>query len=223
MRYLIAKKIGMTQLFDENGRVAPATLLQADSVQVTQVITAEKNGYNAVQVGSGRKKANKPLEGHFGDLAKDGFGFSYVREFRTESEPNIKRGDALTVDQFTSGDKVSVRGITKGKGFQGVVKRWNFSGAPKTHGTKDTLRGGGAIGGAFPQRVRKGVKMAGRMGGVRKTVLNLKIVHVDKDRNVLAVRGAVPGNRGSFVELWAPGVPEKKESEEEKKKKVEAQ
>lgn len=202
MKYIIGTKQGMTQIFDENGSVVPVTLIQAGPVTVTQIITEEKSGYSAIQVGYGNKKLNKPEAGHQKGLAdeKSGKGYSVLHEFKPK-EGEFKKGDKLDVTQFEVGEKVTVRGTAKGKGFQGVVKRWNFAGGPKTHGQKHTLRTPGSIGSAFPQRVFKGLKMAGHMGAHNKSVLNLKIAYVDKEKNILGVKGAVPGAKGGYVEI----------------------
>ena len=192
----------MTQIFSEDGNVIPVTIIQAGPVTVTQVLVEDKNGYNAVQVGFGVKKLNKPEAGHQKkDADKGEKGFSFMREFLPEE--TLKLGENLDVSQFETGERVSVRGITKGKGFQGVVKRWNFKGGPKSHGQKHTLRTPGSIGSAFPQRVIKGRKMAGRMGVNKKTVLNLKIAYIDKDKNLLGLKGAVPGNNGGYLEIFS--------------------
>lgn len=210
-KYILGKKLGMTQIFDDKGNAHPITLIEAGPTTVTQVLTEDKNGYNAVQLGFGQKKLDKPAAGHqkkFIKKDKKNFtpyhsvqGFAFLREFSGEDK-KLKVGDILNVEQFEAGDKVVVRAITKGKGFQGVVKRWGFKGGPKSHGQKHTLRTPGSIGSAFPQRVLKGKKMAGRMGGDKKSILNLKIVYINRDKNLLGVRGAVPGNRGSYVEIY---------------------
>ncbi|MDX1535197.1 MAG: 50S ribosomal protein L3 [Candidatus Spechtbacterales bacterium] len=201
MKYLIGKKQGMTQIFDEKGSVVPVTLIQAGPVTVTQILTEDKNGYSAVQVGFGKKNLNKPEKGHQKGLVDDEKkGFAVLREF-DPGDTELKRGDSLDVSQFEVGDKITVRGTTKGKGFQGVVKRWNFAGGPKTHGQKHTLRTPGSIGSAFPQRVLKGIKMAGHMGVKQKSVLNLKVAYIDKETNTLGVKGSVPGNKGGYVEM----------------------
>ena len=194
----------MTQIYDDKGKVVPVTLIDAKGVTVTQVLTDENNGYNAVQVGAGEKKLSKPMQGHLKEFTdKSGKGFAFLREFRTTEDAEFKKGDKLSVEQFELGDTVMVRGTAKGKGFQGVVKRWNFAGGPKTHGQKHTLRTPGSIGSAFPQRVLKGLKMAGHMGGHKKSVLNLKVAYIDKEDNIIGVKGSVPGNKGSYVEVIA--------------------
>ncbi|MEX0877313.1 MAG: 50S ribosomal protein L3 [Candidatus Spechtbacterales bacterium] len=201
MKFIIGKKLGMTQIYDNNGNVVPVTLIDASGAAVTQVLKEDKQGYNAVQLGVGSKKLSKPEQGHIKDSVDDkGNGFAFLREFHVEGG-ELKKGDKIVVDQFEVGDKVVVRGTTKGKGFQGVVKRWGFAGGNKTHGNKHTLRTPGSIGSAFPQRVFKGLKMAGHMGVDQKSVINLKVAYIDKENNILGVKGSVPGNNGSYVEV----------------------
>lgn len=208
MKYLLGEKIGMTQIFSEDGKVTPVTLVSVLPNVVTQVKTKEKDGYEAVQVGFGtRKQKNikKPQQGHFKDLGN----FRYVNEFRIgqilDSKfqiPNV--GDKIEASVFAEGDKIKVSGISKAKGFQGVMKRHGFHGAPATHGTKHAHREPGSIGGGGGRaggRVVKGMKMAGRMGGVRITTRGLKIAKVDKENNIIAVKGAIPGRRGTLVEI----------------------
>lgn len=201
MKYILGKKLGMTHIFDEKGRSCPATLLEAGPCVVTQVLTEDKNGYYGVQIGFLEKKLNKPEAGHVKKFIKNGKGYSKLKEFRTDKEAETKLGDSIMVAQFEPNDKVNVRSVTKGKGFQGVVKRWNFAGGPASHGQKHTLRTPGSIGSAYPQHVMKGKKMAGRMGGKNKTIKNLKVVDIIEDKNVLVVKGAVPGNNGAIVEI----------------------
>ena len=201
MKAMIGEKIKMTRIFDADARVVPVTLVRAAPNTVLAVRTRAKDGYEAVQVASGaRRKKNikKPQQAHFGDLGD----FRYVREFRTSEE--MKRGDTIDVSIFAEGDTVKVSGISKAKGFQGVVKRHGFHGAPKTHGTKHAHREPGSIGGGGGRaggRVVKGMRMAGRMGGERVTVLNLKIAKVDAQNQMLAITGAVPGRRGTLLEI----------------------
>lgn len=202
MKFLLGKKLGMTQIFDEKGHAQPVTFIQAGPCTVTQVLTSEGVGYDAVQLGFGSKKLNRPQRGHVKDFVnKSNRGFAYLREFSFEGASEFKKGDVLDVSQFEVGDKINVRGTTKGKGFQGVVKRWGFAGGPKTHGQKHSLRAPGSIGSAYPQHVMKGKRMGGHMGVDLKSILNLKVLHVDKEQNVLAVRGAVPGNAGKYIEI----------------------
>jgi len=193
----------MTQIFDEEGRVHPATVLAAGPVTVTQRKEMEKDGYEAVQVAfkeGTEKHVAKPQQGHLKDLGL----FRVIREFRipkSAGEVTFSRGDVIDVTVFEKGDRVTVSSISKGKGFQGVVKRHGFAGGPRTHGQKHTERAPGSIGSTGPQRVFKGQKMAGRMGGERVTVKNLQVISVDAEKNQLIVRGAVPGRRGTLVEV----------------------
>ena len=205
MKFLLGTKLEMTQVFGEDGKVTPVTLIDAGEVVVTQVKTKEKDGYEAIQFGYGKKKKlTKPLKGHVKDLGN----FRWLREYRahatTDNEQlttDTKVGDKLDVSVFSEGDKVTLSGTSKGKGFQGVVKRHGFHGMPKTHGTKKTHRGPGSIGSQFPQHVLKGKRMAGRMGQDRVTRRNVVIVKIDKENNLIAVKGMVPGARGSLVEI----------------------
>ncbi len=192
----------MTQVFDEKGMAYPATVLAAGPITVIQVKSTEKDGYESVQVGYSErheKNINKAQKGHFKDLGL----FRYLREFRAKSIGNdeYKRGDIIDVSKFEVGDIVEISAISKGKGFQGVVKRHGFAGGPRTHGNKHHERTPGSIGAQGPQRVLKGVRMAGRMGADRVTVKNLKVLQVDKENNQLVIKGAVPGHRGTFVEV----------------------
>jgi large subunit ribosomal protein L3 len=199
---IIGKKIGMSQVFQEDGKVEPVSIIEAGPCQVIQVKTFEKDGYSAVQLGFEEKperKANKPELGHF-KFAKVDHPYRYLKEFRDFDAEYAKVGEKVTVELFKEGRKIKVTGTTKGKGFQGVVKRYNFRGGPKTHGQSDRHRAPGSIGAsAYPSRVIKGLKMPGRMGGKRKTVLGLRIIRIDKDNNLLYIRGAVPGARNSIV------------------------
>ena len=190
----------MSQLFDEKGQVVPVTLVEAGPCPVVQVKSKEKDGYQAVQLGFEEikdKKVKKPQKGHFkkANLEK---GFRYLREF-----PNgdLKIGHKIDVSIFQEGEIVKVTGISKGKGFQGVVKRHGFSGFPASHGTKHGLRAPGSIGSSFPERVWKGKKMAGRMGNERVATSGLKVVQIDKENNLLAVKGAIPGKKGTLLEI----------------------
>ncbi len=189
----------MTQVFDEGGRVVPVTVIEAGPCWVTQVKTAESDGYNAVQVGfEESRKVNSPERGH---LAKAGTPMlRHLREWRVDDPAAFQVGQRLDVTIFAPGEKVNVIGTSKGKGFQGVVKRHGFAGGPKTHGQSDRLRAPGSIGsGTTPGRVMKGLRMAGRMGGDRITVKNLQVVRADAARNLLLVKGAVPGPREALV------------------------
>jgi len=195
MKFILGTKQQMTQVFDEEGRVYPATVLKIDSLKVSQIKTSEKDGYKAVQVGMGSQKKerlNKPQQKN---------AFRLIREFRDEDLGEFKVGDSVDLGQFEEGDKVQVSAISKGKGFQGVVKRYGFHGGPRTHGQKHTERAPGSIGATAPQRVFKGKKMPGRMGGDRVTVKNLKVLQIDKEKGLLLISGAIPGRKGTLVEV----------------------
>ena len=197
-KFILGTKQYMTQVFDEKGMAHPATVLSVGPVTVTQAKNIDKDGYQAVQVGYGErreKNINQAQKGHLKDLGL----FRYIKEFRTEEE--MKRGDIIDVSKFEVGDVVEISATSKGKGFQGVVKRHGFAGGPRTHGNKHHERTPGSIGAQGPQRVLKGVRMAGRMGTDRVTVKNLKVLQVDKENNQLVLRGAVPGYRGTLVEI----------------------
>ena len=188
----------MTQVFDNEGAVHPVTVINAGPVTVTQIRNEEKDGYEAVQVGYGEKNEkniNKPEKGHLKDLGN----FRYLKEFETTE--GMKVGDKIDVSVFEEGDEVIISAVSKGKGFQGVVKRHNFAGGPRSHGQKHSERKPGSIGSTGPQRVFKGTRMAGRMGSDRITVKNLKVVQIDKDNNRILIKGAVPGRRGTLVEV----------------------
>jgi large subunit ribosomal protein L3 len=204
MKFILGTKQGMTQMFTEEGLVIPATVITVPNAVVTQVKTTEKDGYNSVQIASGdRKEKNiaKPQRGHFGDLGN----FRFVKEFRLNDgeTTDLKVGDSLAADIFEVGDIVAVSGTSKGKGFQGVVKRHNFSGAPTSHGHRHDTRRPGSIGATGPQRVFKGTRMAGRTGGDRITVKNLEVVAVDAKNHQLLVKGAIPGRKGTMIEVLA--------------------
>ena len=186
----------MSQIFNDQKKVIPVTLVEAGPCLVTQIRTEEKDGYSAVQIGfCEAKKINKPKAGHLKGLKN----FYYLKEFKADKE--FKKGDEIKVSDFKEGQKVRVAAISKGKGFAGVVKRHGFAGGPGSHGQKHTLRSAGSIGSAFPQRVFKGKRMAGRMGSDRITVKNLKIAKVDEENNILAIKGAIPGRPGTLVEI----------------------
>ncbi|MCH4823967.1 50S ribosomal protein L3 [Gramella lutea] len=199
MSGLIGKKIGMTSIFDENGKNIPCTVIEAGPCVVTQVRTKEVDGYEALQLGFDDKKTvNKAAEGHAkkaGTVAK-----RKVVEFQGYNE-DYKLGDSVTVEHFSEGEFVDIAGTSKGKGFQGVVKRHGFGGVGQaTHGQHNRLRAPGSIGAAsYPARVFKGMKMAGRMGGERVKVENLKVLKVVADKNLLVVKGCVPGHKNSYV------------------------
>ena len=201
MAGLIGKKIGMTRIFDDEGAAVPVTVVEAGPCPVLQIKTAETDGYSAVQLGFGAqkdKRANKAEKGHAAKAGVD-VAPSLVREFDISDGDAYEIGQAITVEVFGAGDTVSVVGTTKGKGFQGVVKRWGFAGRPASHG-HPMSRNPGSIGpGTDPSRVIKGKKLPGRMGGVRATIGNLKVVRVDLERNLLFIRGGVPGSRNSYL------------------------
>ncbi len=194
---LLGKKIGMTQTFRENGDLAPVTVLQVGPCIVTQIRTLEKDGYEAVQIGFGEaKRLNRPLRGHL----KNGPLLRHLREVPFDTTQDLQVGQGIGVTLFEPGDLVNVIGTTKGRGFQGVVKRHGFAGGPRTHGQSDRLRAPGAIGaGTFPGRVVKGKRMPGHMGNVRVTVKNLEVVQVDQERNLLMLKGGVPGAPNGLV------------------------
>jgi large subunit ribosomal protein L3 len=202
MKFILGKKIGMSQVFIDNEsgkKVIPVTLVEAGHCIVTQIKTKEKDGYLATQVGfSEKKKINKPLTGHLKELGK----FRYLREFRAkEDNEKYEVGNKIDVSIFKPGDKVKAVGISKAKGFQGVVKRHNFKGGPASHGQKHSNRKPGSIGSGYPEHVIKGKKMAGRMGGVSVTQLGLEIVEVDKEKNLLIIKGSMPGRIGTLIKI----------------------
>ena len=198
MKFILGLKLGMSEIFDEKGNQIPITLIEAGPCIVTQVKTKEKDVYTAIQIGFKKlkeKKIKKPQKQK---------PFKYLREFRGNIDiSKYKVGDNIDVSIFKEENKVSVSGISKGKGFAGVVKRWGFHGRPRTRGTKHEERGPGSIGAATPSRVIKGIKMAGRMGGERVTVKNLKIVKIDPENNLLAIKGAIPGRKGILLEVYS--------------------
>lgn len=195
MQGIIGKKIGMTQLFLENGDCVPATAIEAGPCTVTQVKTTAHDGYEAVQLGFGEsKRLTKAQKGHLKELGT----FPVLHEFRSAGEASL--GDRVEVTMLSEGDMVKISGRSKGRGFAGGVRRYHFKGGPKTHGQSDRHRAPGSVGGGtFPGRVLKGKKMAGHMGSRRVTALNLKVEMVDAERNILFVRGAVPGANGEVV------------------------
>ena len=197
MKFILGSKLEMSHIFDEKGNQVPVTLIEIKSCQVTQIKTKDKDGYEAIQIGCDKLKKKKNKK------SQKQSPFRYLREFRGDTDiSKYKLGDMVDVSVFQEGDKVKVSGISKGKGFAGVVKRWNFKGkATATHGTKHELRAPGSIGSSFPERVLKGKKMAGHMGVERVTVKNLKIMKIDIENNLLAVKGAVPGGRGTLLEI----------------------
>lgn len=200
---IIGKKLGMTQVFGEDGKAEAVTAVEAGPCKVIQVKTIEKDGYNAVQIGFGEaKKLNSPRKGHLKGLGD----YKYLREFRVDDTEGIGIGDEIDISLFNEGDMVNITGISKSKGFAGVVKRHGFGGGPKTHGQSDRHRAPGSIGATtWPGRVWKGTRMAGRMGGDRVMVSNLQIMKADPERNLLLVKGAVPGGKNGLLLIRKSG------------------
>ncbi len=197
MKFILAKKLEMSQVFAADGTVVPVTLVQAGPCIVTQIKTDERDGYRAVQVGFlPARHQSKPMEGHLKDLPK----LRHLAEFRLSDGTDLARGQSIEASAFEVGDTVQVTGVSKGKGFQGVVKRHGFHGHPSSHGHKDQERMPGSIGAGGVQHVMKGRRMGGRMGGDQVTVKNLKVVEV-RDGGILALKGAVPGARNTILEI----------------------
>ena len=201
MKVILGRKVGMTQIFNEDGEAVPVTVIKAGPCYVTRVNTLERDGYEAVQIGFEEVKPQRLSGGEKGHLARNGLAaLRHLREFRLREEGEIEEGQRILVDVFEVGDQVDVVGTSKGRGFAGVVKRYGFGGGPKTHGQSDRLRAPGSIGAcADPGRVWKGQRMPGRMGGARVTAQNLRVEVVDPERHLLAVRGGVPGAKGGFL------------------------
>ena len=199
---ILGRKIGMTQVWDENDNVVPVTVIQAGPCVVSQVKTKATDGYDAVQIGFGditSKHVNKPMQGHF-----DAHGVApmrFLREVRVENGEDFKCGDKVTVSDFADVKSVDVIGVSKGKGFQGTIKRWNFSRGPMAHGSRNQREPGSIGQCAYPARVRKGLHMAGHMGDARVTVKNLKLVSIDAEQNLMLVKGAVPGGKNALVQV----------------------
>lgn len=197
---IIGKKVGMSQIFRDDGKVQAVTAIEAGPCTVTQVKTTAKDGYNAVQLGFG--KAKRPKRGH----PKEEEPFKYLRELRLDDNETAEVGQNIDVSLFKAGDLVDVTGISKGKGFAGVVKRYHFAGGPKTHGQSDRHRAPGSVGaGTSPGRVFKGTRMAGHMGDSQVTARNLEISEADPARNLLLVKGAVPGSRNGLLLIKKTG------------------
>jgi len=194
---IIGRKLGMSQVFEEDGKVAAVTAIEAGPCTVTQIKTADKDGYNAVQLGFGQaKRLKSPQQGHLKGLGQ----FRYLREFRLDDIKEVEVGQKIDISQFKAGDLVDITGISKGKGFAGVVKRHGFAGGPKTHGQSDRHRAPGSIGASTsPGRVFKGLRMAGHMGNRQVTVRNLEVFQADPARNLLLVKGAVPGGQNGLL------------------------
>jgi large subunit ribosomal protein L3 len=193
MKCILGKKIEMSQVFDKDGKVVPVTLVQVGDCNIVQVKTMEKDGYTAIKVGFENLPERKIL--------KSGTPFRHLKEFRCEDISSYSVGDIIEPSVFTEGDKVKVSGTAKGKGFQGGVKRWGFHGRNATHGVKHEERTIGSIGCSIPSRVIKGKKMPGRTGGGRISVKNLVVVRVDNQNKIIALRGAIPGRRGTLLEI----------------------
>lgn len=198
---IIGRKLGMTQIFDETGKVIPVTVINAGPCTVVQKKTVEKDGYSAVQLGFAdieERKVNKPLKGHF-EAHKVSYK-KFLKEFRLEDAESMNEGDVVTADTFTQGEKVDITGITKGHGYSGVIKRWNAHRLRMSHGTGPVHRQVGSMGAnSDPSRVYKNKHMAGQYGHEQVTMLNLEIVKIDADNNLIAVKGAVPGPKGGIV------------------------
>jgi large subunit ribosomal protein L3 len=194
---IIGRKIGMTRVFEEDGEAMVVTAIEAGPCFVTQIKSADKEGYNAVQLGFGQtSRLNSTGRGHLKGIRQ----LSFLREFRVDDVSSIKRGEQVDVSFLRSGDLVNISGVSKGRGFAGVVKRHHFAGGPKTHGQSDRHRAPGSIGATtFPGRVLKGMRMAGHMGNRRVTVRNLRVVEVEATNDLLLVNGAVPGPRGGLL------------------------
>ena len=199
---ILGRKLGMTQVWDENDNVVPVTVIQAGPCTVSQVKTKATDGYEAVQIGFGditAKHVNKPRAGHF--AAQGVEPMRYLREVRVENGEEHSTGDVVTVADFEGVTAVDVTGTSKGKGFQGTIKRWNFHRGPMTHGSRNQRRPGSIGQCAYPARVRKGLHMAGHMGDERVTVKNLKLVRIDAEQNLMLVKGAVPGGKNALVQI----------------------
>ncbi len=201
MKYILGTKVNMTQLFDESGKVAPVTVVKAMPNIVTGIKTVERDGYTAVQVGTVEQKESRVAKAQLGQFG--GKGYKQMQEFRIASDATLEAaiGDTLTVESFEKGDAVTVSGTSKAKGFQGVVKRYNFKGGPRSHGQKHSEREPGSIGGGLRTHVPKGMRMAGRTGGDTVTVKGLKVVAVDAENNLIYISGAVPGRRGTVISI----------------------
>jgi large subunit ribosomal protein L3 len=201
MKGLIGKKVGMTQIFDEAGSALPVTLIEAGPCYVTQVRRPASEGYDAIQLGFGEVNPRRLTGGQLGHLKRHELPpLRFLREFRAKTQEDLKEGDRVTVEVFQVGDRVDIVGTTKGKGFAGAVKRYHFRGGPKTHGQSDRHRAPGARSStSTPGRVYKGSRGPGHMGSDRVTSQNLRVVLVDSERNLLGVRGSVPGPRGAVI------------------------
>ncbi|MCP4023303.1 MAG: 50S ribosomal protein L3 [Desulfobacteraceae bacterium] len=203
---LLGKKIGMTSVFSSDGRLVPVTVLQVGPCVVTQVKTVETDGYNALQMGFEEKsmeKVTKPLAGHFKKASDK--GFKHLREFRSDSVEDVELGTTIGIDTFSVGDKITISGISKGRGFQGTIKRHGFSRGPETHGNRNHRKPGSVGNSAWPGKIIKGKKMPGHMGVDRNTVKNLTVIDIKQDENILLVKGAVPGSKTGIIEVKKVG------------------
>jgi large subunit ribosomal protein L3 len=206
MKFVLATKDHMEQRFDGEGNAVAVTIVKVAPCVITQIKTEKTDGYNALQVASGKEKnATKSLKGHFKKATQADSQFKTVNEFRIDKPENFQLGQIIDINTFVQGDDLKVTGISKGKGFQGVVKRHGFHGHPATHGHKDQERMPGSIGAGGFQRVIKGMRMGGRMGNEQITVTGLEFFNVDKDNNLLEITGAVPGHRGTWLKIVADG------------------
>ncbi len=204
MKGIIGKKVGMTQIFDSSGNVIPVTVIEAGPCYVTQVRSAERDGYIAIQLGFSETKPQRLTQGQLGHLRRNNLpALRYLREFRVKSgDIDVAEGEQIKADVFTVGERVDVIGTSKGRGFAGTIKRHHFNRQPKTHGSSDRVRAPGSVGaGTSPGRVIKGLRMSGHMGDDRVTTENLEVVVVDAERNLIAVRGSIPGAKGGIVML----------------------
>jgi len=201
MKFILGTKENMTEYFSENGEVVPVSIVSAPPSMVTRIFEKSKDGYNSVQVGFGVQKKERITKSRAGAM-KGGF-YKTLKEFKLKpaDKVSVKEGDSIDVSIFVPGDKISVSSISKGKGFQGVVKRHGFHGGPRSHGQKHSEREPGSIGGGLRTHVPKGMRMAGRMGGDRITQKNLQVVFVDKENNLILIKGAIAGRRGTLVEI----------------------
>lgn len=202
MKNILGKKIGMTQIFDDNGVVIPVTVVEAEANVITQIKTTENDGYNSIQVGFLDKKEKltpQPLKGHF---EKAGVGYKkHLKEFRVDNPSEYELGQEIAVDVFQEGDKVDVSGTSKGKGTQGAIKRHNYAIGPMSHGSKSHRTAGARSASAYPGRVFKGREGSGKMGNEKVTVQNLEIVRINAEKNLILLKGAVPGNKGGVVTI----------------------
>ncbi|MFZ2149888.1 MAG: 50S ribosomal protein L3 [Minisyncoccia bacterium] len=201
MKFILGTKENMAEYFSEDGKVVPVTIVSVTPATVTRIFSKEKDGYSSVQVGYGLQKKERVTKGAAG--AMKGAFYKTLKEFRLKSgdKSEMKEGDVIDVSSFTAGDKIVVSSVSKGKGFQGVVKRHGFAGGPRTHGQKHSEREPGSIGGGLRTHVPKGMRMAGRMGSDRITQKNLQVVLVDKEKNLMLIKGAVAGRKGTLVEI----------------------